>query len=92
MTLRSESVILEAPGSVRGYTRRIVKVLSWRMPWKLVGIPLFILLLGGVLVILAWTIATWVLAFLPKLLFRRHRRVLRQRKIDLLRHREIMGQ
>lgn len=89
--LPSESVILESPGSVKGYTRRIVKCAKWRMPWKLVGIPLFLLLLSGVLVIIAWTVTTWVLAWLPKLLFRKHRMNVRQRKLDRLRHRELMG-
>ena len=90
--LRSERVIVESPGSVKGFSKRAVNPARWRFPFNLIGIPLSIMLfLLFLLVIVLWTLATWVLFPLPKLAFRWHRRNVRQRKQARLRHRELMS-
>jgi hypothetical protein len=88
--LASEDVIINAPMSYAGSAQRIMR-LRRRMPsgWQLVAITLLALLLIAV----AWVLVTgwyliWGLWLVP---YRLLRRGARKRKVESLRHRELMG-
>lgn len=88
--LASEDVIISAPMSYAGSAQRIIR-LRRRAPagWKLVAITL----LAVLLIVLVWALVTgwyllWGVLLVP---YRLLRRGARKRKVEALRHRELMG-
>jgi uncharacterized protein DUF1707 len=88
--LASEDVIISAPMSYAGSAQRIMR-LRRRAPggWKLVAITLLAILL----VLVVWALVTgwyliWGFWLVP---YRVLRRGARKRKVEALRHRELMG-
>ena len=88
--LASEDVIISAPMSYAGSAQRIMRVRR-RAPegWKLVVITVLAILA----VVLVWALVTgwyllWGLLLVP---YRLTRRGARKRKVEALRHREMMG-
>lgn len=88
--LASEDVIINAPMSYAGSAQRIMR-LRRRSPggWTLAAISVLAILL----VVVAWALvtawyATWGLWLVP---YRLLRRGARKRRVDALRHRELMG-
>jgi len=88
--LASEDVIISAPMSYAGSAQRIMRVRRRvRGGWKLVAITV----LAIVLVFFVWAAVTgwyllWGLLLVP---YRLMRRGARKRKVEALRHRELMG-
>lgn len=87
--LASEDVIVAAPMSYSGSARRIMRL---RRRTSSPAASAAIAFAAVLLILFAWTVVTaWYLAWGTMLRpYRRHRRKTRERKIEALRHRELV--